>query len=34
MSEQLPSEKSMQRMRKYCEKYWEKTGTLLIQIQR
>jgi ferredoxin-thioredoxin reductase catalytic chain len=27
MSEQLPSEKSMQRMRKYCEKYWEKTGT-------
>ncbi len=27
MSEKMPSEKSMQRMRKYCDKYWEKTGT-------
>ena len=27
MNEQQPSEKSMQRMEKYCDKYWEKTGT-------
>ena len=27
MNEKKPTEKSMQRMERYCEKYWEKTGT-------